>query len=36
MVVDMKAKKEARAARIQAKKEVIGTMGEAQGQTEAK
>ena len=35
MVVDMKAKKEAREARIQAKREAISSMGEAQGQTEA-
>jgi hypothetical protein len=34
MVVDMKAKKEARDARIQAKKEAISSMGQAQGQTE--
>jgi large subunit ribosomal protein L32 len=34
MVVDMKAKKEARDARIQAKKEAIASMGQAQGQTE--
>ncbi len=34
MVVDMKAKKEAREARINAKREAISSMGEAQGQTE--
>ena len=34
MVVDMKAKKEAREARISAKREAIKSMGEAQGQTE--
>ena len=34
MVIDMKAKKEAREARIQTKKEAMSTIGEAQGQTE--
>ncbi len=34
MVVDMKAKKEAREARLNAKREAIKSMGEAQGQAE--
>jgi hypothetical protein len=36
MVVDMKAKKEARDARINAKRDAIRSMGEVQGQTTAK
>ncbi len=36
LVVDMKAKKEAREARMNAKREAIRSMGEAQGQTEGK
>jgi hypothetical protein len=36
MVVDMKAKKEARAARINEKREAIRSLGEAQGQVEKK
>ncbi len=36
MVVDMKAKKEAREARLNAKREAIKTMGEAQASEPAK
>jgi hypothetical protein len=34
IVIDMKAKREAREARMNAKREAIKSMGEAQGQTE--